>query len=106
MWQLGRTSEASPWRGVLLLLATVTATELVMLNIILWARAQASLAGLVLAVTWPWIVAAAGIALWETRGRWVPAGVRRPVAMHSRLSLGIGAALAVIVLFGRLVAVA
>jgi hypothetical protein len=88
------------------LLAAVTATELAMLNVIFWARAQGSLTGLVVAVAWPWIAVTAGLALWESRGRWAPARVLRPVTAHSKLSLGIWIALAMLVLFGRLVAVA
>jgi hypothetical protein len=57
MRQREQMTNSSPWRGVLLLLATVTATELMMLNIIFWAREQATLPGLLLAVAWPWFAA-------------------------------------------------
>ena len=106
MWQRERTFHPSPWRGVLLLLATVTATELMMLNVIFWARAQASLQGLVLAVAWPWIAAAASLALWETKSRWAPTNRFGHRIADTRLSVGLGLALAALVLIGRLVVMA
>ena len=97
---------ASPWRGVLLLTATVAATEAMMLNVIFLARAQASLAGLALAVVWPWVAALASVVLWATRERWLPALARRAAPLQPNVSLGIAAALAAIVLIGRLVVAA
>ena len=101
---------ASPWRGVVLLMATVSATELMMLNIIFLAGAQASLAGLALAVIWPWAAALAGVTLWSTKERWMPALAQRDLPVHlpvqPKASLGIAAALAAIVLIGRLVVAA
>jgi len=96
----------SPWRGVWLLLATVSATELVMLNIILLARAQASLAGLVAAVVWPWVAALGGAAVWSTKDRWAPSLSQRAWPLQPRVLLGFAAALAAIVLISRLVVVA
>ena len=96
----------SPWRGVWLLLATISATELAMLNIIFLARAQASLAGLVAAVVWPWVAALSGIAVWSTKDRWVPAISQRAWPLQPKVSLAIAAALAAIVLISRLVVVA
>ena len=103
MWQRDRVTDSSPWRGVLLLLATVTATELMMLNIIFWARAEASLPGLALAVAWPWMAAAVSLAIWQTKERWLPSERR---VNHTKLSVGIGLALAFVVLVGRLALVA
>src|SRR5215203_3827970 len=102
MWQRERTSHPSPWRGVLLLLATVTATELMMLNVIFWARAQASLPGLVLAVTWPWIAAAVSLLIWETKSRWAPASRSSHRVTDTRMSVGLGLALAALALIGRI----
>jgi hypothetical protein len=95
--------ETSPWRGVRLLLVTVFATELAMLNIIFLARAQASLAGLVAAVVWPWIAALGGIAVWSTKDRWAPALAQRAWPLQPKVSLGFAAGLAAIVLISRLV---
>ena len=96
----------SPWRGEWLLLATISATELVMLNIIFLAREQASLAGLVAAVVWPWVSALGGIAVWSTKDRWVPVLTQRAWPLQPRVLLGFAAALAAIVLISRLVVVA
>jgi hypothetical protein len=106
MWKRERTSHPSPWRGVLLLLATVTATELMILNVIFWARAQASLPGLVLAVTWPWIASAAGLLIWEMKSRWAPASRFSHRIPQTRMSVGLGLALTALVLIGRLVIMA
>jgi len=98
--------ETSPWRGVWLLLATVSATELVMLNIVLLARAQASLAGLIAAVVWPWVAALGGAAVWSTKDRWPPSLSQGEWPLQPRVLLGFAAALAAIVLISRLVVVA
>jgi hypothetical protein len=96
----------SQWRGVLVLLATVTATELVFLNVIFWVQAQGSIPGLVLAVVWPWVAAFAAPLVWANRTRWLPSRPRLQWTLHPRLSLGIGLALAAAMLVARLVAVA
>src|SRR5262245_24785983 len=106
MLQPERTSHPSPWRGVMLLLATVTATELMMLNVIFWARAQAGLPGLVLAGTWPWFAAAASLLLWETRARRASTGRRDGRLASTRVSFGLDFVLAAIVLAGSLVSAA
>jgi hypothetical protein len=99
-------TEQSQWSGVRLLLATVTATELAMLNIIFWAQAQGTIPGLVLAVAWPWAVAFIAPMLWTLRRQRSPR--RRPVrlTLHPRLSLAIGLVLAAAALLSQLVSVA
>jgi hypothetical protein len=92
--------------GPIVLMAAITATELAMLNVIFWVRAQGTYAGLVLAVTWPWVAAFLLPFLWAQRGRrLIPKGDSR-VGRHPRLAAGIGLALAVAILLERLMAVA
>jgi hypothetical protein len=105
MWH-SETTSTSPWRGVWLLLGTITATELVMLNIIFWARAQGSVAGLVLAVAWPWVAALIAPTLWSSGRRWLGSRTQPRWTLYPRLSLGIGTALASFALFGHLVSIA
>jgi hypothetical protein len=93
MWQ-SMTAGRSPWRGVWLLLTTVTATELAMLNIIFWAQAQGTLPGLMLAVVTPWALAFAAPLLVAGRRQRLPLRTPNRLALHPRLSLGLGVALA------------
>lgn len=85
----------------IVLMATIAATELAMLNVVSWARAQGSLAGLALAVAWPWLAAVALPLLWSARPR-VP---RLAIATRPRVAAAVALAAAV-VLLGNLVAVA
>ena len=100
------TAERSQWSGVRLLLATVTATELAMLNIIFWVQAQGTVPGLVLAVAWPWAVAFIVPTLWSLWRQRSPQ--RRPIrlTLHPRLSLGIGLTLAAAALLGQVMSIA
>lgn len=100
------TAERSPWRGVWLLLATVTATELAMLNIIFWAQAHGTVPGLVLAVVWPWAVAFVAPMLWYSWRQRFSLRTPAPLRLHPRLSLGIGLALAAAALLGQLMSIA
>jgi hypothetical protein len=99
-----RSTDRSPWRGVALLMATITATELAMLNVIFWARAEGTIPGLAVAVTTPWLAGLVAPLLW-TRRRAPFHAPFRP-ALRPRLSLGIGLALAAALLLGRIITVA
>ena len=95
-------TNANPFSGVLLLMATILAAELAMLNIIFWARAQGTIIGLAVATIWPWVVAFSAPMLWSASRRWF-AG--RPVASpvhRPGVAAGVGLALVAAVLAGRL----
>lgn len=97
MWHSLMTGR-SPWRGVAILLATVTATELVMLNIIFWAQAQGSISGLMLAVISPWAVALAAPLLITSRQRRLPVRFPNRLTLNPGLTLAIGLSLAALAL--------
>lgn len=77
----------------LLLMVVIAATELALLNVILWARAEGTIGGLALAVTWPWIAAVLLPAIWSMAGglRVTRAGalVTRPRAVAAALTIGV-----------------
>ncbi len=95
-------TNANPFSGVFLLMATILAAELAMLNIIFWARAQGTITGLAVATIWPWVVAFSAPVLWSASRHWFAArSVSSPV-VRPGLAAGAGLALMAVVLAGRL----
>jgi len=94
-------SPCNPCNGPLLLMATILAAELAMLNIIFWAIAQGMIPGLAIATIWPWVVAFSAPLLWSASQRRVTApSVLSPVHRPG-LAAGVGLALIAVVLAGR-----
>ncbi|MEQ1843003.1 MAG: hypothetical protein ABL994_21585 [Verrucomicrobiales bacterium] len=95
-------SRSNPYSGTLLLMATILASELAMLNIIFWARAQGTIAGLAIATIWPWVVAFSAPLLWSTYQ--LHFGLHRATGHTIRpgLATALGLALVAAVLAGRL----